>query len=133
MVSASSRSHATGVDIETEAQLEFPGGVPAKLYCCMDETSVEELDAELSVTGDRGSVKLVNPLVPYIGHRIVVDADGETRESRVGGRTTYWHQLEYVLALLVGNTPVVIDGADAVANMQVIDDIREQAGIPVPA
>ena len=133
VVSASSRLHATGVDVETEAMLEVPGGIPATLYCSMDETRPEGLDAEVSVTGERGSVRMVNPLLPHVGHNIVVNVDGDTREFDVDGRTTYWHQLEHVIALLSGNTPEVLDGADAIANMQVIDDIRRRAEIPVPA
>ena len=81
------------------------------------------LDAELSVTGERGSVRMVNPLLPHVGHNIVVNVDGWT---------TYWHQFEHVIALLSGNTPEVLDGADAIANMQIIDDIRRRAEIPVP-
>jgi predicted dehydrogenase len=118
------------VDVITDIDLEFAGGVSAHLHTAMHAEA--ERQALLEVRGSEGLLRVVNPLAPHHGHEVVIrSADGsETRET-VDGRTTYHHQLEAFRDAVVSGTPIPTGGADAIATMKVIDAAYRTAGLPV--
>jgi predicted dehydrogenase len=129
VVSASAIRHESGVDIEMEARLEFPGGVRASVSSSMSDKLPEGLDAGLVVTGERGTLRVVNPVAPHMGHELILDtADGSGSED-VAGETTYVHQLQHVIDVLHGRSEPLTGGSDAVATMRVLDDIYRLAGM----
>ncbi len=130
--SAVTRMHERGVDVETTATLAFDSGVVADMRCSMDTALPERLDAPLVVTGDRGRVTLSNALAPHNGHRLIIESGGTIAESEVEGQTTYRHQLEHVVGVLGGDTAPLTGGRDAVAQMELIDEVRRAAGIAIP-
>ncbi len=124
VVTATRELHACGVDTATSAGLEFPGGVRARISCSMAERLPSRLDAGLVVSGDRGQLTVANPLAPHKGHELAVDAGTGTRRETVTGESTYYHQLEHVVAVVNGQRPPLTGGSDAIANMAVVDAIR---------
>jgi predicted dehydrogenase len=114
-----------GVDVSMRADLVFPGDVPCQLRCSM----ASPFRAWLRVRGDRGELFVDNPLVPHRGHRITVRLGDTQRTEQVTGDTTYDHQLAAFAARVLDGAPMPIDGADAVANMRVIDAIYRAAGL----
>jgi predicted dehydrogenase len=114
-----------GVDAEISADLRFPGGVEAKVACSM---TVPRPSAFVTLTGERGTMTIVNFLAPQIGCRFTTEIDGVTTTEPTDGPTTYEAQLENLRAVLLDGEAPVTGGADAVANMTAIDAIYRGAG-----
>ena len=129
VVSATGRWHESGVDVAMEAKLEFPGGVAAKISSSMSEDLPDRLDAELYIAGEEGELTLINPLAPHLGHELRVRAGHEERTETVDGESTYHHQLRHVVDVLNGAARQVTGGADAVANMRVLDAVYRLASV----
>ena len=109
-----------GVDVETRAQLRF-GDTPAGLYTAMNTTTP---GATVSLTGTRGRLEIINFVAPQIGCAFTVTVDGVTRSEDTAGPSTYEAQLAHVADVLAHGARPLTGGADAVANMAVIDAVR---------
>jgi len=114
-----------GVDAEMSASLRFPGGVEASIACSM---TAERPNAVLTLTGEKGSMTIVNFLAPQIGCRFTTTIDGVTTEEPVDGPTTYEAQLEHLRAVVLEGAKPLTGGADAIGNMTAIDAIYRAAG-----
>jgi predicted dehydrogenase len=87
------------------------------------------LDISLRVTGETGSVHVLNFVAPQLYHRLTVrTADGRVRE-RVAGKATYTYQLEAFQKSIVDGAPVLTGATDAVRTMELIDDAYRAAGM----
>ncbi|MGR9093418.1 MAG: Gfo/Idh/MocA family protein, partial [Gammaproteobacteria bacterium] len=129
VLSASTVRHESGVDVEMTAVLGFPGGVRAELRTSMREDLPDGLEAGLVIAGELGSLRVVNPIAPHMGHALTLEtADGASTEE-LAGDTTYAHQLRHVIDVLRGNAEPLTGGSDAVATMQVLDAIYGRAGM----
>lgn len=121
VVSASATQDRAGVDVAMSAILEFAGGVQAEVGCSMAEDLPPGLKAQLVVTGTKGTLTVINPLSPHGGHELIVESASSRRSMEIRGETTYHHQLEHVLSVLAGDAQPLTGGADAIANMAIID------------
>ncbi len=128
VVSARAKRSSPGVDRAMRADLTLPDGASARLRCSLFSTSLLRLHA--FVAGDRGELHVWNPFAPQKGHRLRVttDADG-TRTERLTRRPTYEFQLQAFVDAVSGGPPVLTPPEDAVANMDVIDEIYRAAGL----
>jgi predicted dehydrogenase len=81
------------------------------------------------VVGDRGRLRVVNPLAPHLFHRLTVTTGGRHRRERVRGAPTYTYQLQAFVDAVRHGTPVLTPPADSVATMRVIDDVYRAAGL----
>jgi predicted dehydrogenase len=124
---AEARLNPLGADLEIEADLEFPGGVAARVHASMAEGV--PLASTLSVTGERGTLHVDNIVFPARGHSIETEIDGVPRRRTVAGQETYDHQLAAVVDALASGEPLPTEGGDPVANMRVIDAIYAAAGV----
>lgn len=129
VVSASAAVHDSGVDTSMEAEFAFPGGATAKVECSMSEELPDELDVDLEVAGDTGTLTMTNPLVPHIGSEITIESDGGSVREEFAGEATYFHQLEHVVQVLNGRAAPMTGGADAIGNMRVLDAAYSLSGI----
>jgi len=109
-----------GVDVETRAQLRF-GEVAATLATGMNPAARA---ARVTLTGTRGTLDIVNFVAPQIGCSFTVTVDGVARQEDTAGPSTYEAQLAHVVDVLVNGATPLTGGADAVANMAVIDAVR---------
>jgi predicted dehydrogenase len=62
-----------GADLEIEADLEFPGGLAARVFASMAEGV--RLASTLTVKGERGTLHVDNILCPSQGHSIATEID----------------------------------------------------------
>jgi predicted dehydrogenase len=115
------------VDTRISADLAFPGGTRATMGCAM---VTEALAATLTLEGERGRLEITPFIAPQMRGRMTVTIDGETRVQEASGPTTYEAQLIHVGEVLAGKAQPLTGGADAVANMAVIDAIYAAAGRP---
>ncbi|MBP2472669.1 putative dehydrogenase [Crossiella equi] len=129
VVSATARLRTPEVDRAMRAQLRFPAGHTATVLCSLWSASLLRLSAR--VRGEKGELRLLNPVAPQYGHRLTVRAGGNKRVERFAKRASYTHQLEAFVAAVRGEGPVLTPPADSVANMAVIDGIYRAAGLPV--
>lgn len=113
-----------GVDAETEAELQFPSGMTAKVSCRMDGT---ETKAVLDVQGTRGRLHIVNPLAPQMGHLFELTSGANKRTEKFEGPSTFAAQLEAVVATLRGEAPYPLAPDDPIKSMTAIDAVRAAA------
>ena len=66
---------------------------------------------------------------PHIDDRIVVTGPDGERVEELGKRSSYTYQLEALAAHLRDGAPLVTDADDAVANMELIDEVYRSAGL----
>lgn len=126
-VRSAAATFALEVDAETSAVLQFPGGILARIDCSMISPEVRW---SLQITGRRGALTLSNYVVPQLGCVLSTRVGEDSRETVIGGPTTYEAQLGHVVNVMkLGHEPRT-GGADAIANMTVIDSIREHARRP---
>ncbi len=128
VVSARAKLASPGVDRAMVADLSFADGRTARMHTSMLSSTV--LRIGIRVTGDRGELRVLNPVAPQHYHRLVVRTPAGKRVEHVAGPTTYQYQLEHFAAAVLDGGPVTTTTADAVANMTVVDAVYAAAGLP---
>jgi predicted dehydrogenase len=128
IVRAEARLSSHDVDRCMEAEMTFSDGRTGRMQCSL--FSARLLDISARVVGDRGEMRVLNPVAPQYYHRLVVRTPDGKRVERVPGHATYEHQLRaFADAVRTGVTPIT-GPADAIANMRVIDAVYDAAGLP---
>lgn len=128
VVSARAATAHEHIDIEMEAELLFPGGVPARIWSRMN--AVGGWSSVVNLYGDRGRLKVTNPLVPHREPHLIelVTAQGTRRET-LTKRSTFDYQLQAFIDATTGVKPMPTDAEDGVVSMRVIDNVYRAAGM----
>lgn len=121
---ASGTPNALGSDVSIEAHLQFPSGIRGRLHASMTGTTSRQ---SLVVTGERGSLEVRGIVLPHNGHQVRLDIDGTTNQYTVAGRMSYDHQLDAVVGGLASGERLATEGADIIANMELLDAIYRAA------
>ena len=127
VVGAKARLSSPGVDRWMRADLRFPSGATGRITCSLFSSSLLRVSAR--VEGERGEMRVLNPVAPHLFHRLTVRTPGGKRSERVAGDATYTHQLRAFVRHVRGEEAMPTDARDAVANMRVIDAVYEKAGL----
>ncbi len=127
VASAAARLRTPDVDRAMQAELRFPGGHSGRITCSM--WSAQLVQTYARVTGDRGSLHVINPTSPQLWHRMRVRAGGEARTEKFSRRPTYEYQLDAFCAAVRRGEPILTPPADSIANMRVLDAIYLAAGM----
>jgi len=125
---ARARLRSPDVDRYMEAELRFPDGTYGRMRCSL--LSARLLQIRTIVRGDRGEMRVFNPILPHVFHRLSVRTPAGTRAERVSGEASYVHQLRAFVAHVRHGTSVPTGPDDAIANMRVIDAVYDRAGLP---
>lgn len=129
VVSAQAKLRDPQVDRAMTAELRFAGGHTGRVRCSMWSSHLLQISAH--VVGDRGELRVLNPVTPQFFHRLSVrSADGK-RVERFSRRASYAYQLDAFAAAVLRGEPVKTTPEDAVKNMTVIDAIYRAAGLPL--
>ena len=127
VVSAQAKLRDPQVDRAMTAELQFAGGHTGWVRCSMWSSHLLQISA--NVYGERGELRLLNPVLPQVFHRLSVrSADGK-RVERFSRRTSYAYQLDAFAAAVLRGEPVKTTPEDAIENMAVIDAIYRAAGL----
>jgi predicted dehydrogenase len=127
VVAAQAKLRDSQVDRAMTAELRFAGGHKGRVRCSMWSSDLLRVSAR--VVGDSGELRVLNPVLPHIFHRLSVrSADGK-RAERFPRRTSYAYQLEAFAAAVLRGEPVKTTPQDAIENMAVIDGIYRTAGL----
>ena len=111
------------------AELRYPSGHTGRVECSMWSSSVLKISAK--VIGSRGSLSVLNPLMPQAYHRLSVRVGASRRTEKFPRRartSTSWTRSRRQSC---EGEPVKTSAADAVETMTVIDEIYRAAGLPV--
>jgi predicted dehydrogenase len=127
VVSAKALLWSPQVDRRVDAQLRFADGRSAAITASMWSRTL--LKMALRIAGERGEIRVFNPIAPHVYHRLSLRTPGGTIRERVAGESTYTCQLRAFVAHVRKGTPVPTGPEDAVANMRVIDAVYRAAGL----
>jgi predicted dehydrogenase len=127
IVSARAKLSSPGVDRAMDARLAFPSGATGRIVCSM--FSWRLLDVSARCVGERGELRVTNPIAPQLFHRLRVRSERGTRRERVADGTSYGHQLAAFVRAVREGAPFPTTADDAVKNMAAIDAIYRAAGL----
>ncbi len=127
VVQASAKLAAPQIDRWMAADLRFDDGRTARTTVSFFSTVL--LRMVTIVRGDRGEMRVINPILPHLWHRLTVKTAQGKRSERVAGETSYTHQLRAFVQAVQQGAPVPTDAVDGVANMRVIDAMYAKAGL----
>lgn len=129
VISARAKLRDAHVDRAMTAELQFDGGHAGRVRCSMWSTDLLQLSAK--VIGDRGELRVRNPVMPHSFHRFAVRSAEGKRVERFPRRPSYAYQLDAFAAAVLRAEPVKTTPEAAVENMAVIDAIYRAAGLPL--
>jgi predicted dehydrogenase len=129
VVSAQAKLRDPQVDRAMTAELRFAEGHTGRVRCSMWSSRLLEITAY--VVGDRGEVRLFNPLTPQFFHRLSIRSSDGKRVERFPRRPSYAYQLDAFAGAVLRGEPVKTTPTDAIENMTVIDAIYRAAGLPL--
>jgi len=129
VVSAQAKLRDPQVDRAMTAELRFASGHTGRVRCSMWSSNLLQLSAK--VVGDRGELRVLNPLMPQSFHRLSVRSTEGKRVERFSRRTSYAYQLDAFAAAVLRGETVKTTPEEAIENMTVIDAIYRAAGLPL--
>ena len=129
VVSAQAKLRDPQIDRAMTAELRFAAGHTGRVRCSMWSSRLLEISAH--VVGDRGELKLFNPVAPHFVNRLSIRSSDGKRVERFPRRPSYAYQLDAFAAAVLRGEPVKTTPEDAVENMTVIDAIYRAAGLPL--
>lgn len=126
-------AHATlrndQVDRAMTAELRYPAGHTGRMRCSMWSRCL--LQMSVKVVGDHGELRVLNPVLPQLFHRLTVRTANGKRVERFPRRASYSYQLDAFAGAVLHGEPVKTSPQDAVENMTVIDAVYRAAGLPL--
>lgn len=129
VLAAKAALRSPNIDRAMTALLRFPGGHTGKVVCSMWSRTLLRVAAK--VVGERGELRVLNPIAPQFFGRLTVRTADSRRTERFGRRTSYACQLDAFTAAVLRGCRVLTPPEDSVANMTVIDAIYRAAGMRV--
>ncbi|VEG55259.1 putative dehydrogenase [Mycolicibacterium aurum] len=127
ITAAQAKMRGPQIDRAMTATLRFAQGHTGRIRCSMWSSDLLRVSA--TVIGTRGTLRMVNPVLPHLFHRLRVKTAEGKRVERFPGRTSYAYQLDAFAAAVIRGEPVPTTVEDAVENMSVIDEIYTAAGL----
>jgi predicted dehydrogenase len=128
VIHARAETGPKNIDVAMEVELELTGGATARMSCAMKKDS--PLMASFAARGDRGELRIVNPIAPHRGHQLTVKTTAGEKSETVPGDTTFTHQLRAFTKAVRGEAGFPTDGPEGIINMRVIDEVYRAAGLP---
>jgi predicted dehydrogenase len=124
---ASARLFAPQVDSKMSADLSFADGRTAHLVC--DMLSPRLFRSFLSVEGEAGALRVINPYHPHWFNWLRVRGRNGSQSEYIRAENAYTLQLRAFIKAIRGEMKLNTDPADSIGNMHVIDSIYEKAGL----
>ena len=116
------------IDIAMDVELELAGGATARMTCSMKKGA--QLGASFIARGERGEMKVTNPVGPHWGNQVTVKIGADEKSESVPGDTTFTYQLAAFIKAVRGEAKFPTDGPEGIVNMRLIDDVYRAAGLP---
>jgi predicted dehydrogenase len=117
------------VDRAMTAEVVFGAGHTGRIRCSMWSSRLLQIGAR--VVGEHGELRVFNPVLPSLVHRLSVRSADSRRVERFPRRASYAYQLDAFAGAVLRKEPVKTTPQDAIENMTVIDAIYRAAGLPL--
>lgn len=127
VVSATAVADPEEVDVEMTATLSFSNGATAMIQGSMQAGA--DFKAVIEVVGSKGQMTVRNPLVPQLGHELIVTGIHGSRRVTFDQRASYAYQLDAFLGAVQRGHSLCTDAKDAVKQLTVIDACYKKAGL----
>jgi predicted dehydrogenase len=125
---ASAETGPKNIDIAMNVELELAGGVTGRMTCSMKKDA--QLGASFSARGERGELKVTNPVGPHRGNQVTLKIGANEKSESVAGDPTFTYQLAAFVKAVRGEAKFRTDGTEGIVNMRLIDDVYRAAGLP---
>ncbi|MGH3436192.1 MAG: Gfo/Idh/MocA family protein [Sciscionella sp.] len=129
VVAAKAKLRSPAVDRAMSAELVFPGEYQARVRCSLWSAELRRQSAR--VIGERGQLRVFNPIAPHRFSRLSVQVGADRRVEHFPLRSSYAYQLDVFADAVLRGTPVPTGPADSVATMTLLDEIYRAAGLPL--
>lgn len=130
VVEAEAGLYGNKIDRWMKSKLDFSKGCEADIFVGM-RAKRSPFSVSIKITGERGTISILNFIKPEIYHRLVVKTDRMKRSEKVYGNSTYKTQLEAFISAARGEGQIITSTQNSVNNQRVIDNIYEKAGLPL--
>jgi len=121
-VAAVAEVTAEGVDVTSQASLEFPGGVLASASGSLRA----ERDQSVVIVGSEGLIEVVRPFIPgWEAAEVWVEQGGERRRIEVGGANHFLHEVEHFASIVLDPKRPMAPAENGVANVAACEAIGE--------
>jgi len=127
--SAQATFRSPGVDSAAQAELTIGDAISCSATWDMD---APQRVMTWTVIASNGRATSPAFAVPHQDNRLIVESRGTTSEQTYGDQTSYTYQLANLARTLNTGEPFIVDLADAIANAELIDKVRDQAGLATP-
>ncbi|HVT64913.1 MAG TPA: Gfo/Idh/MocA family oxidoreductase [Mycobacteriales bacterium] len=127
--SAKALLHTPDIDRAMSVKYSFADGSTGSTTTSMWSSKL--LQFSVSVSGTRGTMKVLNFIAPQHYNRFTLNVDGRKTTERIRGEATYDYQLKAFIAAVREGGPVLTAPEDAIRTMRVIDDVYRKAGLPL--
>jgi predicted dehydrogenase len=124
---AEARLSSPGVDRWMRAEHRFPSGCAGRTTCSLFSSTL--LKVGVRVRGERGEMRVFNPVGPQFYHHLRLTTERGTTTERLTRDPSYLFQLRAFCAAVLRGEPILTPPRDAVANMRVIDAVYRAAGL----
>ena len=129
VMSAQPKLRDPEIDRAMTAELRFSEGHTGRVRCSMWSWNLIRISAK--VIGEKGDLRVLNPVLPQLFHRLSVRSSEGKRVERFSRRASYSYQLDAFADAVLRGEPLKTGPQDAVQNMTVIDDVYRAAGLPL--
>lgn len=110
-----------GVDESFWAELAYQNGLKVRIAASMVPARPS---LSMVIRGEHGTLDIVNPYVPHLGHRLIIEANGQRLVETYDGLSSYAAQLAAIRATLLELVPYPHRAGDYVRSMEAIETIR---------
>lgn len=117
------------IDVTMQARLKFDNAVVADIGCSMADHLSRMPDTSLVLEGQHGQIEVSGLITPHLANNIKLTTADTERQYSVPGHSTYYYQLLHLQDCLQGKSMPLTGGKDAINNMQLLDQIYQQAGL----
>lgn len=129
VTSARAKLRDPQIDRAMTADLAFDAGHTGQVRCSM--WSARLLETSARIVGERGELRLFNPVTPHLVNRLAIRTPEGKRVEHFPRRPSYAYQLDAFAAAVLRGEPVPTSPEDAIENMTVIDAIYRAADLPL--
>lgn len=130
VIDAKAGLYGDKIDRWMNSKLDFGNGCEADVFVGM-RSKRSIFNVSMKITGERGSISILNFIKPEVFHRLIVKTDKMRRSETVYGSSTYKTQLASFAAAIRGEGELITTTADALNNQRVLDAIYQAAGLPL--
>ncbi|MGV8907441.1 MAG: Gfo/Idh/MocA family protein [Propionicimonas sp.] len=126
---AATTGHA-GIDPRVDATAAIEAVLPNGAAAILESSLEGPSDTSIVVTGSRGTIRQPNFINVADDDRLIVTVDGLETVEHHGTTSTYTHQLGVVEAAIREDADFPTGLANAITNMELIDECYRLAGLP---